>query len=60
VPLVVLDIADGMRFLHDSNIIHRDLKSANILLDRDGRCKIDSTQRPRMSHAGDHTVSQTP
>jgi serine/threonine protein kinase len=35
-----LDIADGMRFLHDSNIIHRDLKSANILLDRDGRCKI--------------------
>lgn len=38
--LVCLDIAEGMRFLHNSRLIHRDLKSANVLVDRDGRCKI--------------------
>ena len=29
-----------MRFLHDSHVVHRDLKSPNVLLDRDGRAKI--------------------
>ncbi|RYH05271.1 hypothetical protein EON65_45175 [archaeon] len=51
-----LDIADGMRFLHASNIVHRDLKSANILVDADGRCKIadfglSSFRETIMTHA---------
>ena len=37
---IAQDIADGMRFLHHSNIIHRDLKSSNILLDFNMRGKV--------------------
>jgi len=37
---LALDIADGMRFLHHSRVVHRDLKSGNVLLDSDGRAKI--------------------
>lgn len=36
-----LDIADGMRFLHAAQVVHGNLKSASILIDGDGRCKIN-------------------
>jgi serine/threonine protein kinase len=29
---MVVDVAIGMRFLHASNLMHRDLKSANVLV----------------------------
>lgn len=35
-----MDIAEGMEFLHSRDWIHRDLKSANVLRDEIGRCKI--------------------
>ena len=37
---VLRDVAEGMRFLHRSIVIHLDLKSSNVLLDEEGRAKI--------------------
>ncbi|KAJ3273812.1 copper transport protein ctr1 [Terramyces sp. JEL0728] len=35
-----IDVASGMAYLHKNKIIHCDLKSLNILIDRHGTCKI--------------------
>jgi len=37
---MALQVARGMNYLHSSNIIHRDLKSLNLLLDEDWNIKI--------------------
>lgn len=36
----IYDIAKGLKFLHENNILHRDIKPDNILIDRNGHCKI--------------------
>ena len=36
----ILDIANGLKFIHENNIVHRDIKSDNILIDKNGNCKI--------------------
>lgn len=35
-----LDTCKGMRYLHEINLLHRDLKSSNLMLDKDFNCKV--------------------
>jgi hypothetical protein len=38
--IVAIDVARGLRFLHSRQILHRDLKSLNVLLSEDGQARI--------------------
>ena len=37
---MALDVAQGLAFLHDQNIIHRDVKTTNVLIDDGWRAKL--------------------
>lgn len=38
--IIAIDVATGMAYMHEQRIIHRDLKSLNIMLDENKRAKI--------------------
>ncbi|XP_061361259.1 serine/threonine-protein kinase STY46-like [Gastrolobium bilobum] len=37
---IAIDVSEGMKYLHENDIIHRDLKAANLLIDENGVVKI--------------------
>ncbi|TYZ60069.1 hypothetical protein PybrP1_008739 [[Pythium] brassicae (nom. inval.)] len=48
-----LDVARGLQFLHSFDIIHRDLKSLNLLVTREGRVKLADFGISRVATSGD-------
>jgi serine/threonine protein kinase len=49
---ILLDVARGMRFLHSNNVIHRDLKCENVLLDNNMVAKVADFGLSRKSAHG--------
>ncbi|KAG6883382.1 hypothetical protein C0992_008854 [Termitomyces sp. T32_za158] len=44
----MLEIAQGMEYLHDNGVLHGDLKAANVLVDDDVRCVISDFGQSEM------------
>lgn len=54
---IALDILHGIAFLHRINIIHRDLKTSNILLSAEGVAKLADVGMAKMlNQAGQHSI----
>ena len=37
---LLIQVVSGLKSLHDVNIMHRDIKSANIFMNKDQSCKL--------------------
>lgn len=57
----LITVAQGLAVLHDLSILHRDLKSANVFLNRDGKAKLGDMNVSKVAKAGMlHTQTGTP
>lgn len=51
---LLTDIAEGMKYLYDAGVEHRDLKSANCLVTHDWRVKVIIEMRSLYIHHGEN------
>ena len=48
----IIQMLEGMKYLHNNNILHRDLKCANIFLTKKGVLKIGDLNVSKVSQSG--------
>jgi len=49
---IIIQILKGLKALHDMNILHRDIKSANIFLNHDGTVKLGDMNVSKVAKNG--------
>lgn len=59
--MYITQVLDGLIYLHDEGVIHRDIKGANILATKDGLVKLaDFGVATLSTDVGDMSVAGTP
>ncbi len=56
---VFIQMVKGLKILHDLKILHRDLKSANILLFNDGTAKIGDCNVSKIFYGENNNIGYT-
>ena len=58
---VARQVADGLRAIHDAGVVHRDLKTANLMRDRQGVVRVMDfgIAKHHLGATGGHTVTAT-